>query len=144
MDVRESWTRTLAWPFVNRSVEECNIVIHSDGGRSVGVSSSSAWILEVGSIQDGLWCYMPLAMGGTFHPEEVSSFAAEALALEEATAVLKQNIGACERVSGEKTSDIIEFVTAGADCVLRSAKQTNKTIGSYNFVYMYLHLLTFI
>ncbi len=87
----------LDWPFPVNEINDCNFVVHSDGGRRQGSSSSSAWIVEAGVISQGRWEYKPYIMGGTCHPRDVSSFTAESLALEEASLVLKRIFeAACE------------------------------------------------
>ena len=102
MDVGESWTKSLDWPFPGRTLRECNLVVHSDGGRRQGKCSASAWILEVGLLLNGDWCFRPLAMGGSSHPAEISSFAAEAVALEEATLFIKRIVETPSEPHGKK------------------------------------------
>ena len=92
MDYGESWGKCLEWPFIGTSLAECNFVAHSDGGTRASACSASAWIVEVGVIQGGRWIYRPLAMGGTYFSEPISSFLAEALGLEECTLFLRRAI----------------------------------------------------
>ena len=62
---------------------QCNIVVHSDGGTRAGTCSATGWIVEVG-VHDGCtWVFRPLVMAGTYISSPISSFHAEALALEE-------------------------------------------------------------
>ena len=94
MDVGESWSKALDWPFPGVPLPRCNIVAHSDGGlrRSSGVAAS-AWIVEVGMVDGGSWTYRPLAMGGTFVAAGLtSSFGAEAIALQECSLFLRKLI----------------------------------------------------
>ena len=59
---------------------ECNWLVYSDGGTRADCSAS-AWIIC--AVADGT--IVLVVVGGIFFPEPVSSFAAEAIALEEAT-----------------------------------------------------------
>ena len=82
MNMGRSWSETLPWPFPGASVEECNIAVHSDGGTRAESCSAAAWIVEVGYRGN----FAAYAMAGTYMSAPVSSFTAEAIALNEASA----------------------------------------------------------
>ena len=84
MDSQKSWAECFEWPFPGRRLDECNVMIHSDGGTRRHASSASAWILQVGTLSGTNWEVKTLAMGGTYHEKPMSSFTAETLALAEA------------------------------------------------------------
>ena len=90
MDLRKIWAKELEWPFPYDGLEECNIVVHSDGGTRGAICSASAWIVEDGILRGSLWEFRPLAMGGTFFADAISSFQAETLALDECTLFLRR------------------------------------------------------
>ena len=89
MDEGRSWINELAWPFEAWTIRHCNIVVHSDGG-SRAMCSAAAWVVEVGICRGSEWEYKPIAMGGTYLEVRVSSFMAEALALEACTNYVKK------------------------------------------------------
>ena len=63
-------------------------MLFSDGG-SRSDCSASAWVLCVWATRGGKRKLVPAIAGGIFFPEPISSFAAETIALEEATKELK-------------------------------------------------------
>ena len=73
IDIQDSWSRTLDWPFQDADFGECTLMAHSDGGSRAGSGASSAWILEAGVLQGGEWVYKPLAMSGTYVGEKYIS-----------------------------------------------------------------------
>ena len=89
MDIKESWSKTLEWPFEGCDLANCNIVVHSDGGTRARHCSAAAFVIEVGRIVEGRWCFKPLVLSGTYIEPPVSSFCAEVLALEESSLCLK-------------------------------------------------------
>ena len=90
MDSRLTWSKHVDLPASVRSVSDCNVVVHSDGGTRAGSCSATGWVVEVGSPINGVWQYSILAISGTFISTPISSFLAEALALEEATLFVKK------------------------------------------------------
>ena len=92
MDIGRTWIRELEWPFPGKSLTSCNLVAHSDGGARAHSCSSAAWIVEAGILADGQWIFKPVAMAGTFMSQFISSFTAEAIALEECTRYLRNMV----------------------------------------------------
>lgn len=66
-------------------MSDCDIAVHSDRGRGLGISSASAWTVDVELIEPGDSIFRQLATDGTFRTMEVSSFAFGALLLAEAS-----------------------------------------------------------
>lgn len=60
-------TKDSDWPFKTHSLEESNIVAHSDGGTRGGKCSAAAWIVEIGLLSKLVWNFHPLAMGGSYY-----------------------------------------------------------------------------
>lgn len=84
MNRAASWIQESPWPFIGKSISDCNLVIHSDGGAR-STSASAAWIVEAGIFSGIAYEFKLLAMGGTYIDESTSSFTAECLALDAAT-----------------------------------------------------------
>ena len=82
MDNQRSWLETFEWPYDDHALDNCNVIAHSDGGTRRDRCSASAWIVESCVLREGKWIREPLAMGGTHYDNPISSFSAEALALQ--------------------------------------------------------------
>ena len=76
-------------------VDFANIIVHSDGGYRPGLGAASAWVVGAHVNEGTTRKYELLAVHGTYYPHSidpdvcVDSFAAETLALQEATEYLK-------------------------------------------------------
>ena len=85
MDLGESWRHCNDWPCPGRDIDDCRLVIHSDGGTRARNCSASAWVAEIlVDSPSGIQTHR-LASGGTYINNPISSFLAEAMALEEST-----------------------------------------------------------
>ena len=82
MDIGRSWTHQ--WGCSNLSSFCHSYVCFSDGGRRSQTSAASAWAICTGILSHGKWTFNLLMAGGIFHAGDVSSFTAEAIALQEA------------------------------------------------------------
>ena len=102
MDSGRTWIKEFDWPFPGRSVESCNLVAHSDGGARAHSCSASAWIIEAGIVIDGQWTFKPIALARTYTSSYMSSFTAEAIALEECTRFLRILVSERSRCNCEK------------------------------------------
>jgi hypothetical protein len=89
MEHKNTWSREAAWPFPGYSLEEVNVLAHSDGGTRHGQCSAAAWVVELGLFLEGRWIYKVLSMGGTFFQTPISSFSAELRALESCSQCVK-------------------------------------------------------
>ena len=71
---------------------DCNLQVHCDGGLCPAeAASAAAYIITAWSAVDGIWQRKPIAHGGMFLADGVvSSFMAEAVALEEACKFLSE------------------------------------------------------
>ena len=88
MDLEASWTRQLQ----DIPADGCNIICHSDGGTRIGRCSAAAYIVEARVERDGVLTTSVLAMGGLYMNRPVSSFLAEAIALEEGASCARRLI----------------------------------------------------
>ena len=61
-----------------------HFLIQTDGGSRAGQCSAAAWVIEVVSTMGDSRTTSPLVTGGTYISTPVSSFTAEAMALDEA------------------------------------------------------------
>ena len=90
MNIGKSWFEAFDWPFEGRLLKECNLLAHCDGGSRRQSCSASAWVVEACIFQHGQWLRKPLAMSGTYFDQQISSFTAETLALEDCTCFIKR------------------------------------------------------
>ena len=65
-DRARSWCESLEWPFPGRTLKQCHVVAHSDGGTRRYNCSATGWTLDEVARLDGNWVQRPLAMGGTY------------------------------------------------------------------------------
>ena len=87
MDRRSSWSRQFS---SNRLASDLNVIVQTDGGVRNDDCASAAFIIGLcGHSQEGPF-YEPILAQGTFIATPCSSFAAEAIALDEATAAVKR------------------------------------------------------
>ena len=93
MDRKQDWLHSFTCPIVNFSPLEANYVCHSDGGARANSCSGAAWIIEARVVRDDQRHIFPVAMAGVFLRDPVSSFLAEAIALEEAVNFLGNYLG---------------------------------------------------
>ena len=63
MNTQKSWFDVLDWPFPGHTLEDCNLLVHSDGGTRLGRCSASAWVVEACHDGQGGWSQKPIAMG---------------------------------------------------------------------------------
>ena len=90
MDVGTGWQRDVPPALSDFSVLEANFIVHSDGGTRAGSCSAAAWFAEAVVWRGGRRHLFPLRMCGVYIETPVSSFSAEALALEDAVNYLSQ------------------------------------------------------
>ena len=83
MDIKRSWYQRFQPPFEDYDIFRSNLLVHTDGGTRAGECSASAWYVEACIVQSGRELKFPLAMSGTYLEAPVSSFTAEAIALDE-------------------------------------------------------------
>ena len=92
MDVQKTWSVDFDWPYPTKSLRECSLIVHSDGGARGRSCAASAWVVEVLSDRGDA---RPLAMGGTFHSTWIDSFWSEAAALAECSTFVRELVGRC-------------------------------------------------
>ena len=88
MDERRSWYQL--FPTDSLDMDQTNLLIHSDGGTRAGSCSAAAWCVEAVTRRGPMECTRLLIIAGTFISDPVSSFTAEALALEEAAQAVEE------------------------------------------------------
>eukprot|EP00959_Pyramimonas_sp_CCMP1952_P351902 7373109-Pyramimonas_sp.AAC.1 len=88
MDLEAFWTRQLQDIVADR----CNIICHSDGGARIGRCSAAAYTVEARVVKDCVFTTVVLAVGGLYMDCPVSSFLAEAIALEECASCARRLI----------------------------------------------------
>ena len=93
MDSKQDWQKQFELPLDCLLGDEMNLVAHSDRGTCENTCSAVAWIMEAIIVRNGAQLHLPAMMGWTFLRDPVSSFLAEALALEAAI------VAACSLVS---------------------------------------------
>ena len=87
MNRRSSWSRQFS---PTRLASDCNVIVQTDGGVRNGDCASAAFIIGFcGRCLEGTF-YDPILAQGTFIATQCSSFAAEAIALDKATAAVKR------------------------------------------------------
>ena len=92
MDCQEDWFEDLRPEGQQINLWSSNFVCHSDGGTRQGSCSAAAWIVERVVLEDGRQVVQPFARGGTYLKTPVSSFLAEAVALDEGMSYLHRII----------------------------------------------------
>ena len=90
MDRKETWSKSLDWPFPGYKMEDINIIAHSDGGARWSKCSSAAWVVQGAIYSDGHWSHKVLSQGGVYLDTPVSSFSAECYALESCLDAMKK------------------------------------------------------
>ena len=86
MDRRCTWEQRFQ---ATREIQSANVIVQTDGGLRENDIAAAAWIIGLWS-EDGQ--YEPLVAHGTLLEAEIGVFAAEAIALHEATAMVQQLI----------------------------------------------------
>ena len=84
MERQADWFQECRAAIQNAKVCEANFICHSDGGTRGEDCSSARWFLEAVVVRDGLRYTFPVALHGQYFEEPISSFLAEAIALDEA------------------------------------------------------------
>ena len=84
MDTARDWFYEYLEETAELDVQSCNLVCHSDGGTRGESCSAAAWFLEAVYVRSGLKYTVPVAMGGKYLSQAVSSFFSETIALDEA------------------------------------------------------------
>ena len=92
MDTRSSWMTEVPPAIPDFTILDANIVCHSDGGTRAGSCSAAAWILEAIVSRDGFTHTFTIASRGIFLDSPVSSFTAEAIALDDAVAYVSRMV----------------------------------------------------
>ena len=87
MDVRKSWHQICTMPYPDISLRDANFLIHFDGGTRGNDCSAAAWILEARIHRERDIVEFPVAFCGKFVSPSVSSYVAEAMALESCTEI---------------------------------------------------------
>ena len=82
MDCQMDWQRCYGSLLADLDLGNVNWICHSDGGTRGSSCSAAGWIIEVVLTRDGVQYTRPVMMGGTYFSVPVSSFVAEAIALE--------------------------------------------------------------
>eukprot|EP00959_Pyramimonas_sp_CCMP1952_P435224 9113300-Pyramimonas_sp.AAC.1 len=90
MDSQRSWSKRFGNSSQGVALHSCNVLVHADGGTKAQSCSATGWVVEVGRFIDGAWNFGPVAMSGSFFATPISSFQAEALALEECAVFLQK------------------------------------------------------
>ena len=89
MDVRKSWHQICSLPYPDISLRDTNFLIHLDGGTRGNDCSAAAWIPEARIHRERHRARdiveFPVAFCGKFVSPSVSSYVAEAMALESCT-----------------------------------------------------------
>jgi hypothetical protein len=84
MDCGHDVDKQFVPPIKDFDVSEGNFICHSDGGTRGESCSAIGWIIEVVVVRGNREYNFPYALAGRFLKEPVSSFLAEAMALDEA------------------------------------------------------------
>ena len=95
MDEQRSWYQIFAQPNEQCDLALTNLVLHLEGGTRIGRCLAAAWYLEAVTCRNGIEHIVPLAMSGTFLSDPISSFTAEAIALDEGCAYIYAVIQRC-------------------------------------------------
>ena len=94
----ESWSQYLPAPIQDFQPGKANFICQSDGGTRSNSCSATGWIVEAVHHSEIVF---PVAVGGTHISSPLSSFAAEALALDEAISVLHKILPATNENQNE-------------------------------------------
>ena len=83
MDRKQDWKREFQPPFSDFTLRDANLICHSDGGTRGEACSAAGWIIEASVTRDGAISIFPLVWCGKYFAEPLSSFLAEAIAVED-------------------------------------------------------------
>ena len=92
MESGESWLKEIAPTVRDFSPCEANFICHSDGGTRKGSCSAAAWVVEASVVRDNRRHTLPLAFRGIYFSTPVSSFTAEAVALDDVVSYVSGKI----------------------------------------------------
>ena len=92
MDCKRDWHQDCAAPLADFSTHGANYLCHSDGGTRVNSCSAAGWFIEAIVVRGDYRHTFPIAMRGIYLQDPVSSFLAEAIALEDAISFLKHHV----------------------------------------------------
>ena len=84
MNAEKSWNQRFEPPGGWLDAKSVNFLIHTDGGTRADRCSAAAWHIEIHACVNGASVIFPLCMAGRFFTSPISSFTAEAIALEDA------------------------------------------------------------
>ncbi|CAK0901216.1 unnamed protein product [Prorocentrum cordatum] len=90
MDEKKSWYHS--FPIESVDLSGANFLIHSDGGTRAASCSAAAWCVEAVTRRGLIETTTLFIIAGTFISDPISSFTAEALALEEAAKAVEELI----------------------------------------------------
>ena len=90
MELGQSWLKEVPPAIPDFSPCEANFICHSDGGTRTHSCSASGWVLEAIVTRAGYKCTFPVAFRGVYFQQPVSSFTAEAVALDDAIQYLSR------------------------------------------------------
>ena len=85
MECGHDWRHAFQPPLDDFRIQGANFICHSDGGTRAGSCSAAGWFIEAIVERKGFRHTFPCAMAGKFLKSPISSFTAEAVALEDAT-----------------------------------------------------------
>ena len=86
VDVKKTWHKECRHAQPDLDLQEASFIFHSDGGTRAEQCSSAGWFLEAVVVRNDLRYTFPIALHGQYFAEPISSFLAEAMALDEAIA----------------------------------------------------------
>ena len=85
MDRRSSWQHRYA---TTQTLAEANIIIQTDGGLREEDCAAAGWIIGLWSVESEL--FEPFEVGGVFLENSCTVFMADALAIDEASAIVQR------------------------------------------------------
>ena len=89
MDLCRTWEKSFA---PSLEIASSNLIVQTDGGCRAQDCAAAAWIIGLWGDDGEGFRYEPLMVHGTFLDASTTVFAAEAIALDEATQKLQQFI----------------------------------------------------
>ena len=93
MDRAASWEKHIEPPLVDFVTHEANYICHSDGGTRAGSCSAAGWVIEAVVTRDSQTVLFPVLMKGIYIKDPISSFLAEAIALEDVVSSMASHLG---------------------------------------------------
>ena len=92
MGSRQDWQHDFKPTVQNFKLNEASVIFHSDGGTRGSKCSAAAWIMEAIVTREDKQYTFPVAARGIYLPDPVSSFLAEALALDDAISYFSKSV----------------------------------------------------